>query len=329
MSETNSEDLSIDIEPIANIAEDLPQYEVPRKSHDSLLKVATQVHFKELLYFFYPNADELFDLNAGFTFLDKELHNINQERGKNTGIREADTLTRIHMKDGTEQLILLNVELEGSSHSNIARRVYIYNYRIEDKFDLPVASLVIYTGDENQKTPTEYKQSILNTSLHFKFHAYHIFDHSEEMLLNMNSMFGYIILACRKSLKEGKVPEEELGASRWPIARALIESNKYSNEQIYNFVEFLKNIVHVGNSELNSNFDKYIYKISGGEIDMGIIETVKHLEREEGKLEGKLENQEHTIRNLIIKLGLSDEQIAAATEAAIDYVRKIRASLKK
>lgn len=62
---------------------------------------------------------------------------------------------------------------------------------------------------------------------------------------------------------------------------------------------------------------------------MGVIETFEHFAKEEGKLEGIQENQEHTIKNLIIKLGLSDEQIVTATEATIEYVRKIRESLKK
>ena len=57
---------------------------------------------------------------------------------------------------------------------------------------------------------------------------------------------------------------------------------------------------------------------------MGIIETIKKIEREEGIEKGK----QDVIENLIIKLGLSDKQIVDIVEMPVSFVRKVRASLK-
>ena len=50
---------------------------------------------------------------------------------------------------------------------------------------------------------------------------------------------------------------------------------------------------------------------------------------QEGREEGIEKNRAQTVRNLIVKLGLSDEQIVDATEVPIDFVKKIRTSLNR
>lgn len=47
--------------------------------------------------------------------------------------------------------------------------------------------------------------------------------------------------------------------------------------------------------------------------------------RREGRLEGKTE----VVRNIIVKLGLTNEQAAEVAEVSIDFVEKVRADLQK
>ena len=70
---------------------------------------------------------------------------------------------------------------------------------------------------------------------------------------------------------------------------------------------------------------------------MGIIETIKKIEREEGfekgiekGIERGIEKgKQDVIENLIVKLGLSDKQAADIAEMPVSFVKKVRASLKK
>ncbi|WP_316833779.1 hypothetical protein [Pedobacter nutrimenti] len=78
---------------------------------------------------------------------------------------------------------------------------------------------------------------------------------------------------------------------------------------------------------------------------MGIIETEKMLNIEEGKTIGKIEGieigkakgieigksqvKEHFVTNLIATFGFSNEQAAKAVDAPISFVRKIRRQLEK
>lgn len=43
-----------------------------RRKDDILLKSAFEESFPDLLRFYFPGADEVFDMKKGFVFLDKE-----------------------------------------------------------------------------------------------------------------------------------------------------------------------------------------------------------------------------------------------------------------
>ncbi|SEM33602.1 hypothetical protein SAMN05216436_103242 [bacterium A37T11] len=62
---------------------------------------------------------------------------------------------------------------------------------------------------------------------------------------------------------------------------------------------------------------------------MGIIETVKGINKEEGKIEGKIEGKTEVVKNLIVKLGFSNEQAADIAEVSAEFVREVRTSLAK
>ncbi len=143
----------------------------------------------------------------------------------------------------------------------------------------------------------------------------------------MENPFSLIVLACQKSLLEGRVSEEALGGDRLAIAKALLKG-PYDHDHILCLLVFLKNFIYIENEEINRIFDKQIQDLSGGAINMGIIEAVKLHERQQGQLEGRLEGKLEVVERLILKLGLtSDEQIADLANVSIEFVKKVRRDL--
>jgi hypothetical protein len=207
-----------------------------------------------------------------------------------------------------------------------------------------ITALAIFTGNKRQQRPDTFHKTFMGTEITYRYNAYHIFDHSEAELLAMDNPFALIVLAAQKALLQGKVPEETLAGHRLTVARALIRSNKFSHKRIEKLLFFLKNFLYIGNEEINRKFDKQIEQLTGGAITMGIIETIKKIEREEGieigrekgieeGLEKGIEKgiekgKREVIENLITKLGLSDKQVADIAEMPVSFVKKVRASLK-
>ena len=92
-----------------------------------------------------------------------------------------------------------------------------------------------------------------------------------------------------------------------------------------------------------------IYQVTGGTINMGVLELLKKQARETGLQEGRQEGRqqgrqegrreglqegaaqksEEVVRNLIVDLGLMDEQAAKIANVTIDFVRKVRAGLNR
>lgn len=293
----------------------------PRKKNDELLKGAFKENLPDFLRFVYPDADDIIDFEKGIVFMDKELFAIIPVRERKKDKRIADLLVKLFLKDGAEKWVLLNVEIEAGSEPDFAFRLYQYNYRIRDKYGVSVATIAVFIGNKGQCRPALYRDELLGTVLSFKYLSYHIFDHSPEALLAKQNPFALIALACQKALLEGKIPDEELGEERLTIARVLLSHN-YEPERIVNFILFLKNFIFIDNDDINYTFDQQINTLTGGKIDMGILETIKMQERREGKIEGRHEEALVIARELK-KEGLSIEFIAKTTKLSIKEIEAI------
>ncbi|MCY4780017.1 hypothetical protein ORI89_10175 [Sphingobacterium sp. UT-1RO-CII-1] len=321
--------------------------DIPHRKNDELLKGIFKENFPDFLRFMYAEADQLFDFPKGITFLDKELLKIIPDRDRKSNTRIADLLVKVYLLDGAERWLLVHTEIEGGSDPNFSFRIFQYNYRILDRYQVPVETIAIFTGDDKQVRPGKYVYDGIKTSHHFNYLSYHILDHEEGELLAMDNIFAYIVLACRKALLEGKVPEEELAADRSTIARTLIDTQKYDKDRIISFLIFLKSFIFIRNNEINSIFDTYIYEVTGGTIDMGVLEIVKRQEREYGLEKGRIEERARAeqelaraaaeriaekrsfIRNLINQTDFSDQQIASIAETTVAMVEDVRAEVAK
>ncbi|QQD12324.1 hypothetical protein [Sphingobacterium sp. UDSM-2020] len=303
----------------------------PPKKNDELLKAIFEDNFPDFLRFMYPDADATFDLGRGLTFMDKELLEIIPYRERKKGKRVADLLVKVYLKDGSEKWILVNTEIEGGHDSDFSHRIFQYFYRLLDRYRVPVETIAVFTGGRSQPCTDEYHFAVFRTSLRFQYLSYQIFDHDESELLGMDNIFAYIVLACQKALDEDKIPEQELAEQRSTIARRLIETNKYSKDRIMSFLVFLKSFLFIRDKEINSNFDQYIYQVTGGTIQMGVIETIKRQEREKGIQSGIEKGIERGKREESIaialefkKMGLPIADIAKGTGLTIEEIEKLK-----
>ena len=203
-----------------------------------------------------------------------------------------------------------------------AHRMFRYWYRIYDRFEVDITALAVFTGGKNQKKPDTFYKSFLGTEVSYKYNTYHVLDHSEKELLSMDNPFALIVLAAQKALLRGRMPEEELGEQRLTVARALIQSQKYSHEQIMHLLYFLKNFIYIENPEINRNFDREIELLTGKENAMGIIETIKKITRQEAILEER-ERRNHEVAKNLKKAGVDVKIIAEATGLSVEEIRKL------
>ena len=66
----------------------------------------------------------------------------------------ADKLVKVWRKNGTEIWVLIHVEVQSQDEADFAERMFVYHYRISDKYRCPVVSLAVL-GDERRNWKPE------------------------------------------------------------------------------------------------------------------------------------------------------------------------------
>jgi len=108
---------------------------------DNPWKDVLEHFFHHFLAFFFPEAHAAIDWARNYESLDKELQQIVSE--SELGLRLADKLFKVWLKDGQEAWILIHVEIQNERDPGFAERMFVYNYRIYDRHRQPVISLAV------------------------------------------------------------------------------------------------------------------------------------------------------------------------------------------
>ena len=303
-----------------------------RRKDDILLKGAFEETFPDLLEFVFKQEADIFDLEKGFQFLDKELAELFPDLERNGGSRFVDLLAKVFLKSGEEKLILVHVEIQSAYDPKFNLRMFQYFYRIFDRYEMPVTALAVFTGERKEICENFYACETLGTRLEYHYNAFHISDYKEEELLRQSNRFALVILAAQKALKSSKMSNLQLADHRLAIARTFIESRRYTPEQIRRFLYFLERFLFIEDKEINSKFEKDIDQITGSRNAMGIIDAIKIIAREEGLEEGfasgERKAQRVIITNLLLKSTFNPVEIAELANVDLDFVLSVKAELK-
>jgi hypothetical protein len=113
--------------------------------YDSPWKEALEHYFKDFMAFFFPTAHAGIDWTRGYEFLGKELQRV--VRDAELGRRLVDKLVWVWRLEGEEARVMIHIEVQGQVEEGFAKRMYIYHYRLFDRYDRLVVSLAVL-GDE-------------------------------------------------------------------------------------------------------------------------------------------------------------------------------------
>jgi len=256
---------------------------IPRKQNDRYLKDIFEQNFADFLRFVFPDADGRFDLSREIEFLDKEFALPSSERGDGTGNRVVDLLAKVQTWAGGEKWILVHTEIEGGQREDLPLRIFDYWLRIwlKHKHKRVVETVVFFTGGERQPKPSMFEMGTETTGVRFHYQTCDIHGFSESELMEMENPFSIVVLACRASLLEGKMPDRELNKIRIDIAKKMLRQG-YGRERTEMFLFFLWNIIYTRDPKVNREYLEEIGILTRGTIDMNTIELARKYGMEDG-----------------------------------------------
>src|SRR5262245_43537722 len=119
--------------------------------HDRLFKELLTTFFVEFLELFVPKLAAELDPTT-ISFLDKEIFT-----DVSSGERhEVDVLARVRFR-GQDSCCLLHVENQAQPQARFARRMFHYFARLDEKYDLPIYPIAMFSHEAPRVEGREYK----------------------------------------------------------------------------------------------------------------------------------------------------------------------------
>jgi len=292
------------------------------KNQDSAWKDIIEELFEDFLAFFFPRIQGGIDLTKGYTFLDKELQKILTT--SETGKRYADKLVKVYLTTGEEKWLLIHVEVQGYREADLAERIYVYNYRIFDRYRKEVISTVILTDPDPSYRPDRYVRSRWGFTHTMAFPLVKLIDYRKrrDELEVSTSPFALVVEAFLRYI-DGKGDPDRLYAAKRQCIAALLEKS-YDKRRIRALLRFIDWILQLP-EDLERRLEDELPKITGGET-MPYVTSWERMAKKDGKIEGKLEGKIETAKKMLAEgfdialikriTGLPEEDIARLRDEA-------------
>jgi hypothetical protein len=306
------------------------------KRNDILWKAALEDLFDDFLLFFYPEANDLFDLAKGFEYLDKELDQLFPPEADNYAPRYVDKLVKVFTRKGQEEWILIHVEVQGYTDHDFAKRMFQYYYRILDKYDKPITAFAIFADTSKNFHPKHYERQFLGTKVFYSFNTYKIIDQEDAELEASNNPFAMAVLTAKLALSRQSLEDQQLFDLAYDLAKRLL-TKKMPKGKIRKVMNFLRHYMRFENKEILAKFEKEISILTEGSTTMGIEEFLldqaekKGIEEgiEKGMTQKEREKNLAFTRNLLSSTDFGTLKIAQLVGVSEDFVLKLKKELNQ
>ena len=218
---------------------------------DSPWKDAVERYFEEFILFFFPQAHGDIEWSRGYEFLDKELRQV--VRDAELGRRLVDKLIKIYRRGGSEAWVLVHIEVQSQEESGFAQRMYVYNYRIFDRYKRSVASLAVLGDERSRWRPNQFGYSLWGCEVGFKFPVVKLLDYQQQWstLEVSQNPFATVVMAHLKAIE---TRNDSLRRFEWKLTltRRLYE-RQFQREDVINLFQFIDWVMSLP-SELEQEF---------------------------------------------------------------------------
>ena len=178
----------------------------PRKPiHDDFdgawKNMLTEQRFADFVAFFLPDLHPQIDWTRRVVFLEQELRAITRKTRR--GHRAVDRLVKVWLMDGSEQWVLVHVEIQSQQDETLPKRLFQYYFRAFDLFDgRSLTCLAILGDDVADWKPRSFGAGWWGTRVVFEFRVVKLLEyaHRQAELEQSRNPFARFVLAHLKTV---------------------------------------------------------------------------------------------------------------------------------
>ena len=285
---------------------------------DSAWKEALDTLFEPFMAFFFPDAYREIDWTQPCEMLEQELHEITPKSEQ--GRRVADKLVQVRRTNGQVEWVLVHIEFPSQPEAAFAKRMYVDNYRLFDRYNQKVASFAILGDDRPEWRPERFGYELWGTEVGIRFPTAKLLDYArEEAALESNpNPIAVVVSAHLKTLQNAHDDEARRVAQvrlvKWLYERGY---NAERVRQLYRLMERMmtlpKPLAELAWNEIHE-FEK--------EKGMTFITTPERVAMERGLAEGLAKGREEGLLAGIE--ALLEVRLAAAGMSLMPEIRQIQ-----
>lgn len=281
--------------------------------YDSPWKEAVERYFPEFMAFYFPDAHAQIDWSQGYEFLDQELRAVVQDA--ELGKRFVDKLVRVHRCSGEEDWIYIHVEVQGNAQAEFAERMFVYNYRIYDRYRRPVASMAVLADGSADWKPQSFGYDVLNCrmGIHFPVAKLLEYEGSEAELQEDNNPFALVTLAQLLTRATRKDMQARFTA-KWKLVQLLYRRgwDKQRIIDLFVVLDWMMRLPDSMSQELWQNIEVFEEKEK-----MRYVTSVERLGIEKGMQQGMQQGEALALQKLLAKrFGAISSDISARIASA-------------
>lgn len=301
-------------------------------SPDTLWKEIIEDLFDDFLAFFLPDLHVEVDASREPQFLEQELHQIIPSRERK-GKRINDKLVKVYLKSGQEKWILVHIEVQGEYETNFSERMFVYYYRIFDKYRQEITAIALFTGKKTPRKYDRYKTTVFGTSILYHYNAIRIKDYQEEDLIGAENPFALAVLAGLYALKT-KDQHHKRMQFKFRLIRLALAQN-YDRKKIVRLFIFVRYLLTLPEElelvfeqgirdDLIQKENKMTVRPQDKEFVNSLVEAMfgKSIQAMEEEVEEVREKQKKLIAKLYRDAHFSVEEIVTYLESSPEFIRE-------
>ena len=251
--------------------------------YDSPWKEAIERHFADFLQFFFPAAHALVDWSKPVIFLDQELRAV--VRDAELGNRYVDKLVELTRLDGQAEKVYVHLEVQGNEQAEFAERMFVYHYRLYDRYRQPIASLAVLADERLNWRPEKFGYEVFGCRLGLQYPVAKLLDWSgsEARLEDSDNPFAVVTLA-HLATRSTRTDMNERYAIKKSLVRQLYSRGR-QRQQVIDLVWMLDWMMSLP-KELESQWRQDVHLLEE-EINMPYISSFERAGIEKGLQQGQ------------------------------------------
>ncbi len=285
--------------------------------YDNPWKEALDCYFQPFMHLCFATIAAEIDWSVPPKMLDKELMQIAPH--SELGARTVDKLVEVKLLAGDFGWLLVHLEVQSQRDVDFTRRMFVYFYRIRDKYNKRVVSLAVLGDGEPNWRPDSYQESNFGCQFDFKFPMIKLLDFADDLtsLEQSTNPFALVILA---HLTMMQTADDPIDRCRWKLRllRPLYARGLTAEEvrKLFRVLDWMMQLPRDIELEFRQQLEQWEQ-----ENHMPYITSIERLASEKGLIAGKIQMLQRFLSDVVES---SESLLSQSTEELDDKLETLQ-----